>query len=142
MAGDFDHWDETFAEIDKKVNQLVRKTAFDIEATAKRESRVRYGYMRNAWYVRTEDSSDYKDLAPPEKGYQEFPEVAATPHNEAWIVGGARHTVFNEYGTHKMAAQPMLTPAVEQARQPFLDALEKVTNGEGVGSISEFATIG
>ena len=123
---DFNHYDEVFAGIDKQVNQLVRKTALDAEGIAKQESRVRYGFMRGAWYVITENFSDYTDLAPPEPGYHEFPELAAPGHNEALIVGGAAHTVFNEYGTHKMAAQPMLTPAVEQIRQPFLDALQLV----------------
>jgi HK97 gp10 family phage protein len=35
------------------------------------------------------------------------------------VVGGAQHTIYNEYGTRHMAAQPMLTPAAELAREPF-----------------------
>jgi len=142
MELEFNHFDEVFAGIDQQVNQLVRKTAFDIEGSAKQESRVRYGFMRNAWYVRTEDSSDYTSLSAPAPGYREFPEIAAPGHNEALIVGGAAHTVYNEYGTSKMGAQPMLTPAVERARQPFLTALEAASNGAGVGTIAEFALIG
>jgi hypothetical protein len=31
------------------------------------------------------------------------------------VVGGAAHTIFNEYGTYKMSAQPMLRPAAQVA---------------------------
>lgn len=122
---DFNRFDELFQEIDQKVNQTVRKTAFDAERIAKQLSRVDTGDMRNEWYVRTEDSSDRGSVRP-----DSFPEVAAPEHNEALLVGGSAHTIYNEYGTRYMAAQPMATPAIEQVRQPFFDALKAI---EGLG---------
>lgn len=119
---EFDHWDAVFAQLDHTVNQVVRKTAFDAEAIAKPLARVDKGNMRNEIYVRTEDSSDRTTSAAADT----FPEVPATPHNEAWLVGGSGHTVFNEFGTVHMSAQPMIVPAAEQVRQPFIDALRKV----------------
>jgi HK97 gp10 family phage protein len=119
---EFNRWPEVFADIDDKVNKLVRVTAFKAEAIAKPLARVDTGDMRNELYVRTEDSSDRTVSASGDS----FPEVAATPHNEAWLVGGSGHTVYNEFGTRYMAAQPMIVPAIEQIRQPFLDALVQV----------------
>ena len=129
MSNEFNNFDQVFADIDDTVNKLVRKTAFDAQASAQGHSRVRYGFMKNAWYVRTEDDSTYQSLSTP-KGYAEFPEVEPTNHNEAWIVGGMAHTVFNEFGTIHMSAQPMITPAIEEVREPFLDALAVAVHGE------------
>src|SRR5690348_17479000 len=114
---EFNHFDQVFAEIDQQVNKLVRATAFRAEGIAKHLARVDTGHMRNAIYTRTEEESDRPSLA------DLFPETEAPPHNEAWIVGGAIYTLFNEYGTIHMPAQPMFTPAIEQVRQPFLSAL-------------------
>lgn len=121
---DFDHWDEVFAGIDQTVNKLVRKTAFDAQRIAQEESRVDTGAMKNGWYTRTEKDSNRQQVSAPM-----FPEVPATPHNEAWIVGGVQHTIWNELGTSRMSAKPMAAPAIDRVRKPFLDALDKVANG-------------
>lgn len=164
MDEEFDHWDQVADETDQKVNQLVRMTAFQAQAIAQRESRVDTGFMKNAWYVRTEDDSSFgggasaiarryrakhgrygKDIAKNvEKlmaitalneanravvAAQLFPEVPATPHNEAWVVGGANYTIYNEFGTVHMAAKPMIGPAIARVKGPFLRALAIITNG-------------
>ena len=36
---------------------------------------------------------------------------------------------FLEFGTHRMRARPFLIPALEQNRQPFLEAAKQVFNG-------------
>jgi|SRR6185312_14966042 len=118
---DFNHYDEVFAGIDKQVQALVKKTAFDVEASAKGNAAVDTGFMRSSIYVKTEDSSDNSA-----GGKDAFPEVEIPEHNAALIPVGAVYGIFVEYGTHKMGAQPFMTPAVEQARQPFLDALRLV----------------
>lgn len=129
MADDeFNNWDEKFADIDQKVNQLVRKTAFDAQGIAQEESRVDQGAMKNGWYVRTEDSSNRTEPKPSGDGFL-FPEVPATSHNEAWLVGGISYTIWNELGTSRMPAKPMAAPAINRVRQPFLDALARVSNG-------------
>jgi HK97 gp10 family phage protein len=124
---DFNHWEQVFQEIDEKVNKLVRATAFKVEAGAKRGAPVDTGFLRNSIYVRTEDSSDARG-----QGGELFPELPAAEHNAAYIAVGATYGIYLEYGTSRHAAHPYLTPAVEQIRQPFLDALDKIANGEGV----------
>lgn len=119
---EFNHWDEVFADLDKKVNQVTRKAGFDAERIAKQRSRVDKGDMRAEWYVRTEDSSDRQELM----GSDLFPEVEPTPHNEVWLIGGSKHTIYNEYGTRYMSAQPMATPAIEEVRAPYLKALAEI----------------
>ena len=131
MIEEFNRWHEVAEEIDQQVNKLVRKTAFDAERIAKPLARWDTGFMRNALYVRLEDGGDFHSLSTP-PGYVEFPEIAAPPHNEALLVGGAGHTIYNEFGTSHMAAKPMIVPAIEAIRQPFLEALKQLADGEGV----------
>lgn len=128
MDEEFDHWDEKAEEIDQKTGQLVRKTVFDAQRIAQLESRVDTGAMKNGWYARTENDSNRQTPKPAGDGFL-FPEVPATPHNEAWLVGGLSYTIWNELGTAHMAAKPMAAPAIERVRQPFLDALERLANG-------------
>jgi HK97 gp10 family phage protein len=125
MEEEFDHWDEVADEMDQKVNQLVRVTIFKAEARAKPLARVDTGDMRNELYVRTEDSSSRTTSA----GNDSFVEVPATPHNEAWLVGGSGHTIYNEFGTSRMSAQPMIVPGIESVRHSFLEALRQMVGG-------------
>ena len=127
MEADFNHWEEVAQEIDQKANKLVRAAAFKIERRAKGSAPVDTGFLRNSIYVRTEDSSDQKG-----SGGELFPELPAAAHNEAWIAVGATYGIYLEYGTSRQPAQPYLVPAVEAERQPFLTALDKLANGEGI----------
>jgi len=124
MSADFNLFDEVFAVIDGLFHQVVRKVAFDIEAGAKGRAPVDTGFLRSSIYVKTEDSSDNSASGP-----DAFPEVAAPEHNAAIIAVGATYGIFLEYGTHKMAAQPYLTPAAEEASASFLEALVAVAGG-------------
>lgn len=124
---EFNHWDTVAEEIDEAVNKLVRKTAFEVEAKAKRSAPVDTGFLRNSIYVRTEDSSDARG-----QGGELFPELPAAEHNAAYIAVGATYGQYVEWGTSRMPAHPFLVPAVEAIRQPFLGALDKLANGEGI----------
>lgn len=42
------------------------------------------------------------------------------------VESGPDYTVYNEFGTSKMAAQPMMVPAAEAARGPFYAAMGRV----------------
>lgn len=54
--------------------------------------------------------------------------IVAEPENPlSWVVGtDVEYAPFVEYGTHRMAAQPYLTPAAEAQRQRFISALNRV----------------
>lgn len=42
------------------------------------------------------------------------------------ITNPVEHTIYNEFGTVHMAAQPMLVPSVEENRQGFIDAWKRI----------------
>lgn len=86
------------------VKQILVKTATDIEATAKSLAPVDTGFLRNSIQV---DLGDIQEL-------------------RARVKVGAEYGRFVEFGTRKMAAQPYLTPAVEQHRAAFKAAMNQV----------------
>lgn len=79
----------------------VERTVFAIEAGAKMRARVDTGAMRAG--LQGEMTGEY----------------------DGHVQGLAAHTVFNEFGTRHMAAQPMLIPAGQEAREPFHQALRQ-----------------
>lgn len=50
---EFNHWEQVADEIDERVGQLVRVTAFKVEAAAKRRAPVDTGFLRNSIYTVT-----------------------------------------------------------------------------------------
>jgi HK97 gp10 family phage protein len=88
---------EIVAEINAGIEQVVERTGLRVEAGAKKRARVATGYMRGQ--IRWTKTGPYSGE----------------------VVGGADYTIFNEYGTVYMSAQPMFGPATEEAR-PLFDA--------------------
>jgi len=90
------------ADMRRVVSEVVRKTAFDVEAGTKQRAPVDTGLLRNSYNMQME--------------------------SELTVVVGTdvEYAVFQEFGTHKMAAQPHLTPAAEAERQPFIAALTQI----------------
>ncbi len=86
---------------ERMVATAVRATLRDMDKTAQARSRVDTGQMKAGWTVSMEDEYG---------GY---------------LSNGVRHVVFNEFGTVRMSAQPMLHPAVEEARGPFIRRVRK-----------------
>jgi HK97 gp10 family phage protein len=84
-------------------SQIVRKTALDIEAEAKRLAPVDTGRLRNSIQTQMENGALI-----------------------ARIVVGAEYGSYVEFGTPKMKAQPYLTPAVEKNREPFKAAMNQL----------------
>lgn len=93
---------EIIATSEAKAAAVVQKTAFDINAGCELRSRVDKGQMRAGWSVQA--------LGP----------------LEAVVYNPVEHTIFNELGTENMSAQPMLTPSVEEQREPFQTAMRGV----------------
>lgn len=90
---------------EKKVRAAVRRAEANIERRAKGKSRVDTGNMRGAW--------QHKAMGP----------------MEGIVFNLVHYTVFNEYGTVNMSAQPMLRPAVEETRQEFESDIKKAYIG-------------
>ena len=93
---------QIIAEAEGKAALVVQKTAHDIEAGCKARSRVDTGQMRSGWATEPQGQ------------------------HEALVYNPVEHTIYNEFGTDSMPAQPMLTPSVEEAREPFQAALAEV----------------
>ena len=86
---------------EKRASTAVKQTLKDMQKTAKARSRVDTGQMKRSWVVAMEDD------------------------HSGELANTANHSKFNEYGTRHMSAQPMLHPAVEQARGPFIQRIRK-----------------
>lgn len=102
MSVSFKGWlfdDASFQEAIKKGVDSTKGQK--IERFPKARSRVRTGRMLKSWQSRVEDDGirvgSYKIL----------------------------YTVYNEYGTRKMAAQPMLAPSIEPMRTVLANEIVK-----------------
>jgi HK97 gp10 family phage protein len=42
------------------------------------------------------------------------------------VTASSQHALFNEFGTSRMAPQPFMYPALSDAEQPFITAMEKI----------------
>lgn len=74
------------------IDQGAHDWAEAVSDRAKELAAVDTGEMRDKIHVEREEQGRYK------------------------VVAGAAHSIFVEYGTHKMAAQPFMTPASRQVR--------------------------
>lgn len=92
------------AELRPKAALLVRRTAIDVVFRARAHSRVDTGAMRDAWTYEIESDGN------------------ATVSNDS------DHVLPNEYGTSdgKVSAQPMLHPALDEARPDFESGLARL----------------
>ena len=87
--------------IEDNVADITAKAALDIEGQAKARARVDTGHMRGA--IEAEKQTPWQ-----------------------WTVTGyADYTVYNEFGTYKMSAQPMFVPALELIGPKYLAALRR-----------------
>lgn len=84
-----------------KAELVVAKTTIDIKGGAAGRSRVDTGAMQGGW-------------------------TANVGGLHGIVESGPDYTVYNEFGTSKMAAQPMATPAAEMARGPYYAAMVQV----------------
>lgn len=87
--------DEIQGEKEKRAGEIVRSTAFEIQAIAQINAPVDTGALRSSI------------------------ETVITGAMSAIIQDGVEYGIFVELGTSRMAAQPFLTPAVEQVRPKF-----------------------
>ena len=102
MTDTFNHFSQIGDKLAQELSRLVLKTAFDLEARAKTKAPVDTGALKNS--IGVVEVSGY----------------------EADVVVTVDYAAYVEYGTYKMAAQPYLTPAIEEVRPAFNAALAKL----------------
>lgn len=87
------------AQVRDRAALITAKAALDVEAHAKARARVDTGFMRAS--IKAEQVSPL-----------------------FWrVTGYARYTVYNEFGTRSMSAQPMFAPAAEIVRPEYILAM-------------------
>ena len=115
----FNHFPQIVAMLHTTTAEVVRKTAFDIEAEAKNRAAVDTGNMAASTYAVTSESSDYGG-----GGQHLLPPIPAVENDHtAYVAVGANYGIYQEMGTHKMAAHPFLIPALEACREGFMAAM-------------------
>lgn len=122
----YDLLPEIAEKLDKALDELVKKAAFDIQAQAQAKAPVDTGFLKNSIYVKTPHESTYGDAQEPEAGQTLLPEVEPPKKHEAVVAVGANYGVYVEFGSVHGPAQPYLSPAVAQVEPMFLVALEKL----------------
>lgn len=103
----FNHFPTIARDVREKLSQHIRRTALNMETETKSRTPVRTGLLRSSWTTEM---------------VSELTAIMGTNVNYA---------VFVEYGTRKMAARPMLTPAVEAVRADFETGITDILNSNG-----------
>lgn len=100
----------------------VRATAFTIEGKAKVRAPVDTGALRNSIYVRMGRMPSQMPVLASDAPRAELPE----PENEdtAHVGPSVEYAIYQELGTHDMAANPFLEPAVA-------DTVDELTRNMG-----------
>jgi HK97 gp10 family phage protein len=100
-----DRFPEVIVTANSRTAEALDKCAARIETGAKERSRVDTGAMRDGWT--TERINNFSRL----------------------VYNPVYYTIFNEYGTINMPAQPMLKPAMEEAMPEFEDDVKSAWYG-------------
>jgi hypothetical protein len=96
------HFGAIAASLKPKAHAIVAETIVEVRDSAKAHSRVKTGKMRDGWTA--EQTSD----------------TAGTVYNEV------TYTPTHEFGSTKIVAQPMLHPAMDEARPDFDAKLARI----------------
>ncbi len=120
--------DRIAAQLNIKREAVGRRMAFQIEGLAKQLAPKKYGALRNSIYTVTTQVNGYTEAQAAAKAAN--PNVTTNPHptptgNIIANVGpSVDYAEYQEFGTSRMAAQPYLTPAVEQVAKKYNDGSE------------------
>jgi hypothetical protein len=128
MAEGFNRFPEIVAKFGPACSQIVRKSAFDVQALYAATCPRDTGFMASSAYVVTSQESTYgQGGATAPKGAYLLPEVAKPedPYT-AHVAVGANYGIYPEMGTRYQAAQPAFYPAVDAVEPSFLDAWHKL----------------
>ena len=89
--------DRLTRELDMNTNQVLRAISFQVEGGAKTRAPVDTGALKNS--IHTEQKGKNKYI----------------------VADSVEYGIYQELGTHKMAAQPFMVPAVEAVRKYLAD---------------------
>jgi HK97 gp10 family phage protein len=120
MAG-FNHFGEIADRIKPACQWAVKQTADQIQAYAQQAAPVDTGFLRDHIYVSDWDGSDYGVMEP-----HTLPEVKPADDTTAIVGCAADYSMYLEFGTRFMPAQPFFYSAVELASFFFEDELAKI----------------
>lgn|SRR5574341_409425 len=87
--------DEIAAKLGVNTEGALKATAFQVEGIAKTLAPVDTGALRNSLHSEKVDEKTYM------------------------VADGVEYGIYQELGTHKMAAHPFLVPALEQVAKQF-----------------------
>jgi len=124
MAASFNHYPQMAKVLHQVASQAVRKTVADIQAAAQQRAPVDTGFLRSSVYTVTSAGSSYGSGAGTGPLLPEIP--AAENDTTGYVAVGAEYGVYLEYGTSHGPAQPYLTPASEEVRPSFEQAMARV----------------
>lgn len=113
----FNHFPEIAAALPDETSQVVRKVAFDVEAEAKMLVPVDTGNLKNSIRMVMEPDAieAVVDIEP-----------GKTPPGKTSTTTSAEYAPYVEFGTHKMGAQPFMTPAAEMNQPKFESAMKQL----------------
>ena len=97
----FDRFPELMREYPRRASEIVRTSAYEIEARAKVAAPVDTGNLYNSIHT--------------EMGQDGMSAVVGT---------SVEYAIYQEYGTYKMAAHPYMRPAADAVRPSFIKAVE------------------
>jgi hypothetical protein len=132
MATTYNHFPQIANALDDVLGQVVRKTAFDLQANMQAQIRANHqidtGFMINSVYVRTSEQSTYSASGDPmKKGQTKLPEVEAPPDKHtAFVAVAAGYGYWQNYGTSRIPARPFLEPSIATTMPAFEEALARV----------------
>ncbi|SRR6266705_7127023 len=126
MAGTFNHFAEIADRIKPFCQRAVKETANQVQGWAKSEAPYKTGFLRDHIYVSTWDGSDYGQGGPGAPGSYLLPEVKPDSDTSAIVGAAANYSIYLEFGTRYMPAQPYFYQAVELARPFFEGELSKL----------------
>ena len=119
----------------KRLDQVIRKVALDIQADAQGRAPVDTGALKNGIYVNYQGQDGYADAAalvlatnPKAELYEDQPieqDLVAT------VNVALNYGFFVENGTVKMGAQPYFQPAIDDNEGPFKAACAQVIRQAG-----------
>lgn len=116
--------------VGKRLDLVVRKIAFDIQANAQDRCPVDLGALKNSMYVADKKSDGYADAIVAVQSANPkavmYPDTPVTDELTATAFVGVEYGFWVENGTTRMAAQPYWQPAIEDNERPFISACEQV----------------